>query len=108
MDGTADMKYAMVSLNFTLPHIAKDDDRYLEIRVSADKNITLSDLLSVAVMLGHTVYRVNSHTFSTEEGNQQFFSIVFRGECRDFISLLTFLTLFVDDYITVGVYKNIE
>ncbi len=105
-DGTADLKYALVSSSFTLPDRAAEDDRYLEIRVG--QNTDISELLGAAAMLGHTVYRVNTETFRDEGEDALFFSIVIRDEGLSFTSLLVYLTLFVTDYYPVGIYKNLE
>jgi hypothetical protein len=107
-DGMADLKYALVSDSFTVPDATEGDDRYLEIRISDGGGSELSSLLSVAVMLGHSVYRVNTHKFFNEDGEETFFSIVIRDEGRSFLSLLSYLTLFIDDYVPQGIYKNLE
>ena len=106
-DGTADLKYALLSNSFTVPEISSLDDRYLEIRLSDGKN-ELASLLSVAVMLGHTIYRVNTHSFIAKEDKESFFSVVIRDEGRSFLPLLTYLTMFVTDYVPQGIYKNLE
>ena len=108
IDGQADIKYAMVSKNYTVPEIDSEDDRYLEIRLAQNSDFSLSDLLSAAFGLGASVYRVNTQSFSTEEGVLPYYSVVFCGEGVDFTALLVFLTLFVKDYRAVGIYKNLE
>ncbi len=107
-DVTADLKYALVSDGFTVPEMSPLDDRYLEIRLSDGEGGALSALLSVAVMLGHSVYRVNTHSFFGEGGAESFFSVVIRDDGRSFLPLLTYLTLFVGDYVPQGIYKNLE
>lgn len=107
-DGSADMKYALVSRSFTVPDRSDGDDRYLEIRVSQRSDTEPSELLGVFSMLGHSVYRVNTETFRDEGEGETFFSIVVRDDGRDFVSLLVYLTLFVTDYYPVGIYKNLE
>ena len=107
-DGTADLKYALVSRSFTVPLLSAGDDRYLEIRVSQQSRTDISELLGVAAMLGHTVYRVNTETFRDEGEDAGFFSVVIRDEGLSFTSLLTYLTLFVTEYYPVGIYKNLE
>ncbi len=106
-DGSADMKYALVSRHFSVPEISPDDDRYLEIRISASST-DLSELFSVAEHLGATVYRVNTVTFDTEDGDAQYYTAVFRRGGADFCSLLTYLTLFCPSYTAVGIYNNLE
>ncbi len=108
IDGTANIKYALVSRHFNVPQHAADDDRYLEIRISDNSASGLTDVLRAAEYYGINVYRVNTISFDTEEGEQGYYSVVFSGENVDFTSLLVFLTLFVSDYTAVGIYKNLE
>ncbi len=108
IDGAADVKYALVSLNFSVPRRDPDDDRYLEIRIADDSPPSLSELLCAAENHGVRVYRVNTLTFDTEDGKKGYYSIVFFGENADFTSLLVYLTLFASDYTVVGIYKNLE
>lgn len=107
-DGSADMKYALVSRHFTVPAISEEDDRYLEIRGPADGGMTLSELFAVSGSLGVTVYRINTLYFNAGDGQEPYYSIVFRNSGRDFSELLLFLTLFCGSYTAVGIYKNLE
>ena len=107
-DGMADVKYALVSKKFKIPDIALDDDRYLEIRLRADGAISLSELFSAAEMLGSSVYRINTVMFESEDGQQPFYTIVFKAGKNDFSTLLVFLTLFAGSYTAIGIYKNLE
>ncbi len=107
-EGNADMKYALVSRHYTVPTIAPDDDRYLELRLRADSSSRLADIFSAAEVFGAFVYRVNTATFDTEDGPCQFYSVVFRDEGRDFTELLTYLTLFFGAFTPIGLYKNLE
>lgn len=106
-DGSADMKYALASRHFTVPEVSADDDRYLEIRISA-ATTDLSELFSVAAHLDTTVYRVNTVTFDTEDGEAQYYTAVFRKGGADFCTLLAYLTLFCPSYTAVGIYNNLE
>ena len=106
-DGSADMKYALVSRHFTVPEVSPDDDRYLEIRISA-ASTDLAELFSVAEHLGTTVYRVNTVTFDTEDGEAQYYTAVLRKGGSDFCTLLAYLTLFCPSYTAVGIYNNLE
>ena len=106
-DGSADMKYALASRHFNVPEVSTDDDRYLEIRISADSS-DLAELFSAASHLDTTVYRVNTVTFDTEDGEAQYYTAVFRRGGADFCSLLTYLTLFCPSYAAVGIYNNLE
>ena len=107
-EGTADMKYALVSKHFTVPDVMPDDDRYLEIRLRKDSSVPIAELLSSADAMDVSIYRVNTVSFNTDEGQEQFYSIVFCGEGRDFSDFLVYLTLFSGAYTVVGIYKNLE
>lgn len=107
-DGSADVKYAMVSKSFKVPEILEDDDRYLEIRLRQDGISSLSSLFLAAEMLGASVYRINTVSFDTEEGQAAHYTVVFKDEGRDFSPLLVFLTMFSGSYTAVGIYKNLE
>ena len=107
-EGLADMKYALVSKHFCIHDVEEDDDRYLEIRLRADSSILLSELLSAASAFGASLYRVNTISFETDDGNSQYYSVVFRDDGKDFSLLLIYLTLFSGAYTPIGLYKNLE
>ncbi len=108
IDGTADIKYALVSRHFTVPVRDIDDDRYLEIRIADRSSPSLSELLCAAESYGVKVYRVNSLSFDVEGEMRGYYSVVFSGEDVDFTELLVYLTLFASDHTIVGIYKNLE
>ena len=107
-DGNADMKYALVSASFTVPKRKKDDDGYLEIRMGADADLSLSEVISAVEYFGMSLYRVNTVTFDTEGESETYFSLVIKDCGNSFTGLLTYLTLFVRDFVPVGIYKNLE
>lgn len=107
-DGNADMKYALVSRSFTVPKRGKDDDGYLEIRIGADSDLSLSEVLYAVEYFGMSVYRVNTVTFAQEEDSETYFSLVIKDMGNSFSPLLTYLTLFIRDFVPVGIYKNLE
>lgn len=107
-EGTADMKYALVSRGFKVPPVCSDDDRYLEIRLRADLSVPLSELFLAAESLGCLLYRVNTISFDTDDGAVSYYSIVFKDEDKDFSALLVYLTLFSGAYTPIGIYKNLE
>ena len=107
-EGNADMKYALMSLGYSVPELSPDDDGYLEIRIRAEEGGALSELLSVASYLGVSVYRINTLTFDTEGVADSFHEIVFRSDKGDFTQLLVYLTLFSSAFIPIGMYKNLE
>ena len=107
-DGNADIKYALVSRSFTVPKKESDDDIYLEIRMGVDAGSSLSELLFAVDYFGMSIYRVNTVTFDTEGESETYFSIVIKDCGNSFASLLTYFTLFVRDFVPVGIYKNLE
>ena len=107
-DGTADMKYSLVSKRFTIPKIEKDDDVYLEIRIPTEGGLSLSELLYAAEYYGFLPYRVNTAVFDTAGDREAYYSLVFKSSMGDFSELLVYLTLFAGSYIPVGIYKNLE
>lgn len=107
-DGTAEMKYALVSAHFLVPEITDDSDRYLELRLADNTSEHLSELFSVASRLGASVYRVNTSVYSSEEGEEPSITVVFEKTGGDFTELLIYLTLFVKAYTAVGIYDNLE
>lgn len=107
-DGCADMKYALASKAFSIPEIYEDDDRYLEICLDVSGEVTLSEILTAADLLKILPYRVNTVVFYTEDGQKTNYSIVFKGEGKDYSDLLIYLTLFCGTYVPIGIYKNLE
>lgn len=106
LDGSVDMKFALVSKGFTVPKIEKDDDVYFEIRVSISSSI--SEILLAAENFAASVYRINTLSFNTDGEDESFYSIVFKSNTGNFTELIAYLTLFIDSYTPVGVYKNLE
>ena len=107
-DGSADMKYAMVSKGFTKLARRKDDDRYLEIRLTIDDCTDISELFSIAKATGLGTYKIETLYFDTDEGVLPYISVVFKGTNGDFAPILVYLTLFTQSYTIVGLYKNLE
>ncbi len=108
LDGSSDMKYALISKHFMIPEIKPDDDRYFEIRLVANNSAQLSEIFAVAQILGIGVYRMNTMNFDTDYGERLYYSLVFKSEGQDFSALLVYLTLFAGEYTAVGLYKNLE
>lgn len=108
LDGMADMKYAKVGRHLYLPSKNNGDDRYLEIRLPSDTEISLGQIISAAEVFGNSVYRINTETLRKDGRDKNYYSIVFRDNEVGFAKILTYLTLFTGDYITVGIYKNLE
>ena len=108
LDGCADMRFALVSHYFVVPVLNDADDRYLEIRIEKENDLSLSDLLLAADQYGIGIYRLNTLSFDTEDGPKSYYSIVFRDNGREFTALLVYLTVFSSDFVPIGMYKNLE
>jgi len=107
-DGTADMKYALVSRTCSYPSLAEGDDRYLELRLAADDKSALPELVLALGGFDTEIHRINSVFFDTEEGREEYYSLILKKEGGDFSMILTYLTLFVPTHTVVGLYKNLE
>lgn len=105
-DGNADMKYALVSRGFTVPDRAEDDDVYLEIRLGSDSS--LSEVFTAVDYFGMSIYRVNTLTFDTEGETETYFSVVIKDGSDGLVPLLSYFSLFLRDFVPVGIYKNLE
>ena len=108
VDGAADMRYALISKSYTVPEIATEDDRYLEIRLSAEEGSALLSVLAAAEGSGADIYRVNSASYETFGKRRSIYSVVLKTEGGDFTSMLTYLILSGLDVTVVGIYKNLE
>ena len=107
-DSSQDLKYAIVSKRFTVPPLAPDVDRYIELRLSQDRRDSLFSLIYAIRQLGMSVYRINTITFDIEGSESSYFSVVVRDEGKEYTPLFTYLGLFEDECDAVGVYKNLE
>jgi hypothetical protein len=106
-DGTANLKYALLSRDFVIPEINEGDDAYLEIRLGSDGD-NLSSTLNAAGLFGMSVYRVDTVIADTEGESESYFTVVLRDGGTGFAPMLVFLALFVGDHSTQGYYKNLE
>lgn len=104
----ADMKYALVSKGFKHFRAKPGDDRYLELRIPSVGSVSIAELLSASTAFGMSAYRVNTLTYDTEGESATYFYAVIKDGGEGFVPLLTYLTLFADDYSAVGLYKNLE
>ena len=102
LDGSADMKYALLSRGFTPSEADEGDDRYLELRL--DGEASLGELLLAIEENRLSLYRVS--TFNVGESSN--LSVVIRDEGRAFTPVLVYLSLFAPDCDIVGIYKNLE
>ena len=105
-EGNADTKYALIGRSFKIPERDEFTDRYLEITVPKSA-VNLHELLTAADIFGAEVYKVGT-SLTGDDGDNTLYSIIFKDGGESFSNLLVYLSLFVDDYVPVGIYKNIE
>jgi len=108
VDGTADMKYALVSKYFFVPEFSPDDDRYLEIKVMEGGGAELLDVITAAGAIGIEVYRVNTLRIDFGEGERSGFTLVLKKTGKEFVDMLAYLAFFCDSHTVIGIYKNLE
>ncbi len=108
-DGSADLKYALVSKTAYVEPYQKEDDRYLEIHIPiGEENFSLSSFLFALKLYGMQLYRI--HTVSIEKigEREDQLSLVLKSQGESFAHMLSYLTLFCDRHTIVGIYKNLE
>lgn len=101
LDGNSDMKYALLSLSFSVPPMRKDDDVYLEIRL--EEGVELYELLDASKIYGYEIYSV-----STVKLKKPCYLLVLKDCGEGFLPLILYMTLFLGAYTPVGIYKNLE
>ena len=72
---------------------------------TADALVSLS---VCALEFGLKIYRINTVGFTAETEDKNHLSVVFKSVGGDFSRLLLYLTLFLPEYIPVGIYKNLD
>lgn len=105
-EGNADMKYALIGRDFKIPDRSESTDRYFEISIPKD-TAKLSEIFIAVEMFGLEVYKMGM-TFAGDGGEKASYSIIFKDGGRSFTELIVYLSLFAEEYIPVGIYKNIE
>ncbi len=106
-DGTADIKYALVSRSFTVSPRNGEDDRYLELRLDSSAS-TVAQLMSALMYYGMGIFRMNTFTPRAYGESETHLSLVVRDGDMGFTPLLVYLTLWGIDFTPVGMYKNLE
>lgn len=107
-EGNAELSYGLISRAPRIAPFSSEDDRYLEIRLPTDGELSLADLCLAAAMYDYAVYRVNTATHRIAGVATSFYTVVLKTEGRTFLPLLSYLTLFSSDYTPIGLYKNLE
>lgn len=107
-DGSADMKYALISKHFRMPRVREGDERYIELMLSDGEDTSLSELLVAAEALGLSLYRVCAISFTTQDGDTSQYAVILKDNGKGFSPFLTYLTLFEPSAQIVGIYKNLE
>ena len=103
-----DLKYALISRALVTEDYEEGDDRYIEVRISKCKTMSLTGILLAANLFSLDIYRLGTVSFGEDDKKQDFYSLILKSEGRDFVGMLTYLTLFTDDFSVVGMYKNLE
>ena len=104
----ADLTYALVAKNLVLRPYSSTDDRYFEIRVPKASTRDLYGLLFASELFGNTIYRIGTSSLTSGDEKNEFYTVVLKSEGSSFLKMLTYLTLFLDDFVPVGLYKNVE
>ena len=103
-EGNADMKYALLKRGFVIPDNDEDTDRYLEIKLPGNISGGIPRLFSAAEGLGVSVYRINT----LGDTDSLSYSVIFKDGGGGFAALLTYLSVFIGEYLPIGIYKNLE
>lgn len=106
-EGNADMKYALIGRSFVIPECDDLTDRYLELSVSCNSNVSLGELLSAAEYMSLSVFGVYTDV-SSSMGSESYFTLILKDGGSTFAPFLTYLCLFVGEFEPMGLYKNIE
>lgn len=105
-EGNADMKYALISRSFKIPERDELTDRYFEITVPKSA-LSLHELLCASEIFGDSVYKIETSLVGDDVENS-FYTIIFKDGGESFVDLLVYLSLFAEEYVPTGIYKNIE
>ena len=108
-EGDADVKYALVGREFVTFEKSNDDDVYVEVAIPTESVFTVSDLLFAAGKIGLSVYRIGTVEYDESDASRaRSVYVSLKSSGKDIVPLLAFLEMFVDDFSTIGLYKNIE
>ena len=108
LDGNADMKYALLSSEFKVPTYETGDERYLEIMLETGSDASLSALLIASESFQCELFRINTSFYENDDAEIPYYSIIFKTKKQSFSDFLVYLAMFCPDYISVGLYKNLE
>jgi hypothetical protein len=65
---------------------------------------SIAALFSAAEGLGVSVYRINT----LGDTDSLSYSVIFKDGGGGFAALLTYLSVFIGEYLPIGIYKNLE
>ena len=77
-------------------------------RLGATDSRCLQEVLLALEYFSMSVYRINTVSFDNEGESDTYHSLVVRDGKHGFATLFTYLTLFCEDFVPVGIYKNLE
>ena len=80
---------------------------HFEISIPKDA-VSLSELLMASERYGLEIYRISTSFVGDEDNQKTLYSIIFKDIGNSFSNLIVYLSLFAEEYIPVGIYKNIE
>ncbi len=103
-DGTADVKYALVSQGLRVPELSEDDELYIDLLMSFDGAPPLLEILQSARVLRLDTVRLSQ----TQTQDGQLLSVIFKDAGEGALPLIIYLELFFEDYSVLGIYKNLE
>lgn len=105
-DGSADMKYALLSRGYRIPTVEAEDDVYLEFKLTEGKTEDMAGVMNALLSFSHTVYRIG--TDSDSDGGLPSVNFVIKDGGGGFTAMLVFLALFYPTANIIGMYKNLE
>jgi len=104
-DGSADMKYALVSQGLCEPTLSGDDELYVDLLLQLGDSADMSGLLTGCQALGFLHTRSSQ---SVTPSGEAFTSLVLKADGGRLTELILYLTLFYEGFELIGVYKNLE
>ncbi len=104
-DGTAEVKYALVSQGISVPERDEGDEIFIDLLLGFDDTPPVLDLLVGCETLGLLHTRVGQ-TVSAD--GRVLLSLVLKDTKDALIPLYIYLTLYYGDFDLLGVYKNLE
>ncbi len=103
-DGRAEVKYALIGQGLRVPEISEGDEEYIDLYLRASDTEGALRLCSSLGVLGLSLVRVSQYS----DTDKQYFSLILKDAGAGFAPLITYLTVFCQDFTILGIYKNLE